>query len=123
MFGLKRESKGKKYIEEKYGVSTPVLQAYDSGYDFLYSVKDLVTVEFNPPFVCKNDKLAVRTLKDSLKGRATLLTEYPDDYELYCLGTFDSVNGIVSSNVHLVTKIVDIVNNLNKENLSNEIQK
>lgn len=93
----KRSEKGENYIKGKYGVDVPKCESLNSCTDFLFSIYDKVCEEYNPPFVSKNMQVAVRTLKDSLKGQNGLLNMHPDDYCLVHIGYFDKDTGSISS--------------------------
>lgn len=56
----------------------------------VYSVFDKKAEEFLPPFVCKNDAVAVRSFNHGLRE-----TPFPKDHELYCLGEIDLVKGVL----------------------------
>ena len=59
----------------------------------LYSVKDIVSEEWHPPFLATNHKAAIRFFHRSISNEAALTQT---DFELYCIGDFDVVNGTVS---------------------------
>lgn len=62
----------------------------------LYSIKDTKGA-FMVPFVNQNDSLAVREVKTIVNGqKGSPVTLYPEDFELWCIGTFDEVTGIVA---------------------------
>lgn len=56
----------------------------------IYSVYDKTAEEFGPPFVAVNDGVAKRQYKNFGIPEAL-----QDEYELHCIGTFDSKDGSV----------------------------
>lgn len=56
----------------------------------VYSIYDLGSEEFTPPFFARTDKVAVRNLNSSVKDVDKSLRK---DYVLCQLGTFNSENG------------------------------
>lgn len=61
----------------------------------MYSLFDKTSEEFNAPFLMKNDKLAIKAVKTFLAGKENQVTI--NDFDLYCVGTFDVDNGKVKS--------------------------
>lgn len=58
---------------------------------FAYSVYDKKARIFNNPIFQQNDDVAIRSLAASMKE--TLFSMFPDDYELWCVGEWDDING------------------------------
>lgn len=89
----KSSDSGKKYIEGKYGVTVDDCSSVKSR-DCLFSIYDKVCEEFNPPFVSKNLKTAIRSLKESLRGNnQSLIVMHPEDYTLIKIGEFSLATG------------------------------
>jgi hypothetical protein len=59
----------------------------------LYSVKDIVSEEWHPPFLATNDKAALRFFFRTISNEAALTQT---DFELYCIGDMDTINGTVT---------------------------
>lgn len=80
----------------------------------VYTVYDEKAEDFSPPFFQQNDRLAMRTLTESMKGN-NLLGAYPEDFKLYCIGEFNSAIGkIVGLDVpKLVCIVKDLTKNIN----------
>lgn len=55
---------------------------------FNYSIYDSVSKEYGPFFPAKNDDVAIRAFKNTLKG-------VPDigEYKLFCMHSYDSESG------------------------------
>lgn len=62
----------------------------------LYSIFDTKSREFSPPQIHHNDDVASRTVLGALTGDS-MLSRFPQDYELHHVGTFDSEKGIFNS--------------------------
>lgn len=60
----------------------------------LYSVKDIVADEFGPVFEAKNHAVANRAYRKLLLDNVANAS----DYELHCIGDFDSEKGVIILN-------------------------
>lgn len=60
----------------------------------IYSIKDQLTGFLTPSFD-QNDASAMRNFSFALRRSDLLLGSYPQHYDLYCLGTFDSDTGCI----------------------------
>lgn len=73
----------------------------------VYSVKD-VKGAFAAPFLALNDSIAARNIKSFMltqKGNDWSL--YPEDFELWYIGEFDELTGIISpSSLSCVCRLV-----------------
>ena len=56
-----------------------------------YAIRDVVTELFAPPFLAENDNTAIRTFETSRQKQP-----FPQDYELYLIGSYDTSSGIIS---------------------------
>lgn len=74
---------------------------------FIYSIFDKKAVSFGPLFISENDDTAKRSVISSLYDES-LLSRFPSDYCLYCLGEFNSDNGDVSG-ISPVVSICEIL--------------
>lgn len=61
----------------------------------MYAIYDSKINEYLTPFFAPGDKHALRILSGSLVGDSQLLL-YPSDYSLWCLGDFDTEEGLLS---------------------------
>lgn len=59
----------------------------------MYSVYDKKTGVYMSPFFANHDAQAVRMFTSACKSQDSLLAEYPEDFELYCLAEFDPDSG------------------------------
>lgn len=67
----------------------------------VYVVRDRKTCFGTDMFIQPNDEVALRhfgNLMQELKrsGNSALIVNYPDDFDLYCIGTYDSETGVVT---------------------------
>lgn len=65
----------------------------------LYAVRDSKVDEYNQPFCFVNDIVAKRALQMSVndRQRSSMMTDYPADYDLYCIGQYDTSSAEISS--------------------------
>lgn len=63
----------------------------------LYAVKDLKSGKYGTPFIMENDMTATRSFLLSLADvtRPSVMTSYPADFELYHVGNYDDLRGVV----------------------------
>ena len=59
-----------------------------------YTLYDIKTEMFLPPFTAHNDNDAMRQMSMLLK-KPTIYQQYPEDYNLYSIGSFDDSKGLV----------------------------
>lgn len=60
----------------------------------IYCIKDRLTGFLSPTFD-QNDPSAVRNFTHAIFYTDSLMNSHPGDYDLYCLGTFDSETGVI----------------------------
>ena len=70
----------------------------------LYSIYDKDAQEYGPLFNAKNDIVASRYVEEMIKD-----VKYSDSYALYCMGVFDTENGITDTNVSFVSDCSDLL--------------
>ena len=62
----------------------------------LYAIKDTKGA-FDAPFVSQNDALATRAVRSYVnQGGKSNIALYPEDFELWFVGTYDEMTGIVA---------------------------
>jgi hypothetical protein len=64
---------------------------------YLYSIFDSKVNSFAPPFVATNDQEAIRMFKTSINYGESTLNMYPEDFDLFRLGSFNSESGTFDS--------------------------
>lgn len=80
----------------------------------LYSIYDNVSLSYGPPSIEVSDAAASRMHRTVLTNpQAGLLYQYPADYDLYYLGTYDNETGYVVPQVppQLVVKGGALIDN------------
>lgn len=63
----------------------------------IYSIYDTKICAYMPPFFAITDGEAVRYVRGAVEDPNTMLNKYPEDYTLFCLGSFDDESGEVVS--------------------------
>ncbi len=59
----------------------------------VYSIRDAKTEIFNAPFYKTNEGEAERDFRTVVNDSATSINRYPQDYDLYHLGSFNDIDG------------------------------
>lgn len=78
----------------------------------VYSIKD-TKGSFYEPMLAQNDALAVRNVRGVVNSGKGLLAQYPEDFELWFIGEFDEVTGIlVPGDLKCVVRLNALVNNV-----------
>ena len=70
----------------------------------IYTVRDSKAQGYLQPFFMPNVSVAIRALKDCLADSGHQFAKHPEDYDLYCIGFFDDLTGIIEAEppVHVV---------------------
>lgn len=64
--------------------------------DCIYAIKDVKVGKFGNPFVASNDSEAIRIFNDLVLGSTdSLLAKHPEDYDLYAIGLYNVVLGLI----------------------------
>lgn len=61
----------------------------------MYSIKD-ECIGFGIPFALENDGVAIRTFENAYHVNNSMYATKPNDFSLYCVGTFDNKTGDVN---------------------------
>lgn len=59
----------------------------------MFTIYDTKVLVFSAPFFAANIGTAIRIVQDTLRDRDTALARHPNDFVLYCLGSFNSQTG------------------------------
>lgn len=90
----------------------------------LYSIKDKLGV-FRLPFVGLNDDLVLREFSALIldDGKQTIISQFPSDFELYFVGTFDdeSCEMDIIQPLHLIAKGDSIVRKEQMNEISEQV--
>ena len=62
----------------------------------VYSIKDSKAGTFSNPYYSINDSTAIRSFEQAAADPSTTISQFPTDYSLYKLGTFDDSSGTIS---------------------------
>ncbi len=66
----------------------------------MYCIKDEKTGVFFHPYFMTHDVMAKRMFQGTIRRRDSLLREFPEDYALYRIGTYDENTGMVQQDGH-----------------------
>lgn len=61
----------------------------------VYSIKDIKGELFADPFFALNTATAMRNFAQIAMDPSTIINQWPDDYVLYHLGSFDPTTGVI----------------------------
>lgn len=81
----------------------------------IYCIKDTLT-EFMQPYYQANEHVAMRNFKIAMNDPASELKKIAENIELWELGTFDTVTGIIKSDLKYICKGLDVKKVTNNEN-------
>lgn len=71
----------------------------------LMSIKDSKTGVFSQPQLVVNENVAIRNVSIVLKDERSILSQCPNDFDLFIIGSFDDETGVVSSDIKLITNL------------------
>ncbi len=79
----------------------------------LYSIKD-TKADMGLPFAQMNDHVAMRTFKTLVNDEKQELSKYPEDLELYKIGSYDTATGQLTSEIKYLCRGTDVkeINNV-----------
>jgi len=63
----------------------------------IFAIRDLKIGAYKSPFVARNAGDATRMLQGAVRAGNSQLSEYPQDFELYYIGTFNDLSGQLDS--------------------------
>lgn len=76
----------------------------------VYSICDKQSAAFSPPFVAGTHGEAMRSFQELVRDKQSLVGKYPEDYVLYCIGSFNMSKGMVTGHViEHVAKGIDFI--------------
>lgn len=59
-----------------------------------FTVLDVATDTFAPPFFCKHQGEAVRSFMDACNDKSIPFGKYPDEFVLFSNGSYDDASGL-----------------------------
>lgn len=68
----------------------------------IYAIRDKKAEAFMQPYYANTPGLAIRTFETNVNQQDSIFNAYPDDFELYEIGTFDDAKGKVIPHEHNV---------------------
>lgn len=80
---------------------------------YIFAIFDEKLGEFNTPVVFPSRGVAQRSLQDEVNrvDPQNAVNRYPSDFSLFCIGSFNTYDGVITSNVmpELVVRASDLV--------------
>lgn len=76
----------------------------------IYSIKD-VKAGFMNPIYLQNDEIAIRSIKKAVNDvQPNAVNDFPEDKELWYLGTFDEDTGLISAvQPKFLVRVIDFI--------------
>lgn len=74
----------------------------------IVAVKDLAVETFARPFVVAHPRQAVRSFSDETNNPESEIHKHAEDYELWLIGSFDDVSGVVKSTTERLARAMDL---------------
>lgn len=74
----------------------------------IYSVRDKAVDAFLPPFFSRAKGEAIRSFASAVSQADHQFAKSKGDFELYSLGTFDDISGVVTSEVGRVISALEL---------------
>ena len=62
----------------------------------MYALFDRKLREYGQLVQSNNDEAVKRNLRDGLTGTNSIVEKHPSDFDLYCLGEFDTESGVIT---------------------------
>jgi len=59
----------------------------------VFAIRDIKIEAYGTPFVTQDEISAVRSVTGAMMGHEGLITQFPSDFELFQLGTYDDTKG------------------------------
>jgi hypothetical protein len=66
----------------------------------MYSVSDIKGKLYMQPFLARTRGEAIRSFTEAIKDKNTMISKYPEDYNLYKIGLFNQNTGILKGIEH-----------------------
>jgi len=85
----------------------------------IYSIKDIKTGIYDRPFFNANDIVAARQFRQAVNDPATMLSKYPQDFELWNIGEIDDDGGkITQTEKKVVCSALSVVDGDSEDQLT-----
>lgn len=59
----------------------------------VYAIFDKKSIMYKTPFLAHNDDVAIRMFSSAVNGERSELSDFPEDFDLYKLASFDDESG------------------------------
>jgi len=67
----------------------------------VFAIRDRKSDTFHAPFFQPNDEVAVRAIAAHMRSEPnSMISLYPDDYELFHIGNWDETSGLLEGKTH-----------------------
>lgn len=78
----------------------------------MYTIRDQKADAYNPPFYKKTHGEAERDFTELVRDEKSMVSKYPEDYDLYFCGTYDDQTGLVESlkTPQHIAKAISLIN-------------
>lgn len=84
----------------------------------IYSVFDHKAKAFAQPWFQLTDGLAIRAFTEACNDAQTNLNKYPEDFVLYCVGTFDETTGTITADqIEPMVRAIQVLRDVPKSNV------
>jgi len=64
----------------------------------IFAIKDEKAAAYYDPFTMGNTIDAQRTFMQAMKAEKSMISQYPDDFNLYLIGEYDEMTGLITPN-------------------------
>lgn len=74
----------------------------------MFSIRDAKAESFNPPFFHTTHGEAERSFRTAVSDPKTVFNQYPDDFDMYYVGEFDTNTGkfdVLKTPLHVVKAV------------------
>lgn len=75
----------------------------------VYTLLDRKLKVFGQLVVIQNDEGIRRQILESVRGSQSLIERYPEDFDVYCVGTFDQDTGVLVASVPRLVESVGVI--------------
>lgn len=88
----------------------------------MYAVRDVKAGYFLPPFLMLTDGEALRAFEEASINPQTPIGQHPEDFQLFFLGDYDEITGIISTEpVSLIAGLQALQNVVNSRKMRERI--
>lgn len=101
---------------QSHGVnSDEITRTTDLNIDGMYSIYDICTGMYEAPFLASNDQVAIRTVRDIVMFKDTMIKRHPEDYRLFYVGSYNkSLGMLIQDKQRMVCNFTDLIVPLSK---------